>query len=84
VGLEHVKEKVMTAKTLASCLLLAASAWAAQISARLAGVLKGEVVQMGRDGRTLTVALKSFLVPCVVDPQSPENNKISTYSSRLF
>ena len=74
----------MTAKTLASCLLLAASAWAAQISVRLAGVLKGEVVHMGRDGRTLTVALKSFLVPCVVDPLSPENNKISTYSSRLF
>jgi hypothetical protein len=37
-------------------LLLAASA--AQISVRLAGVLKGEFVQMGRDGRTRTVALE--------------------------
>jgi hypothetical protein len=41
------------------CLLLfAASASGTQISVRLASVLKGEVMEMARNGRALTVALK--------------------------
>jgi hypothetical protein len=48
----------MIAKVLVSCLLLVASA-SAETSVRLAaGLLKGEVIQMGREGRVLTLALK--------------------------
>ena len=53
----------MKAQLFASCLLLAASASAAQISVRLAGVLKGEVVQMGRGSEKPSINLGGFAFP---------------------
>ena len=50
----------MRAKILVSCLLcllLAASASGTQVSVRVASVLKGQVMEMARNGRALTVAL---------------------------
>jgi hypothetical protein len=49
---------IMKAQLFASYLLLAATA-AANTSVRLAsGLLKGEIIQMGREGRSLSLALK--------------------------
>jgi hypothetical protein len=42
----------------ASCLLLLAGSAAAETTVRLSGGLKGEVIQMGREGRVLTLAMK--------------------------